>query len=656
MTNKLKTSLLLMTITGLQILFINADFVPSEQRTGRLLVLQEDGFGKHPDRIRHVLETLEGSVELKFSGQMQDLVTGMKLRVRGNRNGNVLAVDAAGVENISGGAANELPSASIGERKVLVLLVNFQDNPIQPKTVAEISNLVFSQANNFYKENSQQQMWLGGDVFGWYTLPLSQASCDTALIENAATQAVASAGISISGYQHIVYMFPNTTACTWGGLGTLGGSPGRIFLNGSFVGSDGYALIHELGHNLGLAHSGGLECGVSSVGSNCAKIEYGDPFDVMGTTHNGHFNAFQKEKLGWLNSLGFPPITTVQSSGSFTLSAYEAADSSAKALKILKSTDPVTGVRTWYYVEYRTLLGSDSYISALTNTNVPNGVVVHIGKDVAGISNPSLLDMTPVSFSSSTYDWNDSALPIGRTFTDPEAGLTLTTTAVNGSTATVTITMGPPLTNCGRASPILTASPQIQSGSAGTSLSYTVTVKNMDQAACGSSNFVFQVAHTLAWDENFAAGSVAVAPGAIASTTLTLRSPSYATGSNVVAFTATNSSAPTSFASANVSYQVVSGPQVSVATNLSSYSAGQTVGLQAIVMSGSAPVSGVKVSFSIRQPNGSVTTLSATTSPSGVALANYKLGRKPVKGNYTVTATATVGGLSGSGMTQFSVP
>jgi hypothetical protein len=87
-----------------------------------------------------------------------------------------------------------------------------------------------------------------------------------------------------------------------------------------------------------------------------------------------HFTAFQKERLGWLNAGVSPPITTVVSDGTYTLETYESAGSGPKALKILKSTDPSTGKRTWYYVESRQAIGFDAFLATdwytASNTNV----------------------------------------------------------------------------------------------------------------------------------------------------------------------------------------------------------------------------------------------------------------------------------------------
>ena len=66
------------------------------------------------------------------------------------------------------------------------------------------------------------------------------------------------------------------------------------------------------------------------------------------------------------------------------------AGAGPKALKILKSVDPATGRRTWYYVEYRRGYGFDSNLSS--NANLTSGVV-HTGSESTGNSS-YVLDVT----------------------------------------------------------------------------------------------------------------------------------------------------------------------------------------------------------------------------------------------------------------------
>src|SRR5262249_51796768 len=153
---------------------------------------------------------------------------------------------------------------------------------------------------NYYREASYQQASLYGDVYGVYTIAVNSTTCDTGAIANGAKNAVASeVGTGkLNSYRRLVYAFP-PNACGWWGLGTVGGNPSQAWVNGSFVNG---VVTHEMGHNFGLWHSHGLDCGSSPISNNCTALEYGDSLDVMGAAvPPKHFNAVQKELLGWLN-------------------------------------------------------------------------------------------------------------------------------------------------------------------------------------------------------------------------------------------------------------------------------------------------------------------------------------------------------------------
>jgi hypothetical protein len=184
-----------------------------------------------------------------------------------------------------------------------------------------------------------------------------------------------------------------------------------------------------------------MECGTVVLAATCGTIDYGDNVDTMGgpigVSFAAHFNAFQKERLGWLNSGASPPITTVLSDGTYTLEAYELVGSGPKALKILKSTDPTTGAKTWYYVEARQAVGSDAFLDDwYIVTNVLNGVLIRTGSESGG-NTSYILDMTPA-----TDSWWDAALVVGQSFQDPNAGVTLTTEWVTATGAAVTVRFG----------------------------------------------------------------------------------------------------------------------------------------------------------------------------------------------------------------------
>ena len=220
--------------------------------------------------------------------------------------------------------------------------------------------------------------------------------CDTTNLANLAKAAAQGAGATLANYSRFFYAFPSN-ACAWWGLGSVGGNPSQAWVNGDLALE---VAAHEIGHNFGLYHSRNMDCGAAPIGSNCTVNEYGDTLDIMGATR-GHFNAFQKERLGWLAPSQIVTLTQADG-GTYFLEPYSSSSTGVKALKILKSTDPATGRRTFYYVEARRGLGYDSFMS--TWTNVMTGVAVHTGSESSGNSS-YLLDMTP-----ETGSWYDPAL------------------------------------------------------------------------------------------------------------------------------------------------------------------------------------------------------------------------------------------------------
>jgi hypothetical protein len=404
---------------------------PLSELDGELEILHEDS--PTGGRYNYFLHSRGARYSLHFTGRPPEhLLTGAKIRVRGVQAGSTMAIggDATNVQQL---APAPVPNA-LGEQRSLVILVNFQDNPTEPYTIADTQTAVFGTASNFFLEGSYNQTWLAGDVAGWFTIALSSTVCDVTTLASQAQAAASAAGITLSAYTHYLYIFQN--ACGGLGLSTVGGNPSQSWINGTL---ELGVIAHELGHAMGLWHSHAFECGTVTLGPTCTVYEYDNFFDAMGNMYPGHYNAFQKERLGWLNAGASPPITTVLTDGTYTLETYELAGSGPKALKILKSTDPTTGQRTWYYVEARQAVGFDAFLA--NNTNVLNGVLISTGSESSGDTS-DLLDMTPVSASTIITDWLDPALVVGQSFNDPDAGVTMTTQWVTATQAAVTVQVG----------------------------------------------------------------------------------------------------------------------------------------------------------------------------------------------------------------------
>lgn len=429
------------------------DSMPAEVRTfieqhldleGELGVLYED-YEDGYARLHHFLKTDGERISLHFEAVPQGLLSGTPVSANGvlldeamalESGESILTLAAGGGKSggSNGGTAAAAPN-TFGDQKTLLLLVNFQDNPTEPYTATYAQSVVFGTVSDFFRENSYGQTWLSGDVYGWLTIALDSTVCDWHTLANQADTAAEAAGAYLSNYTHIVYAFQN--ACTGLGIGTVGGNPSQAWIMGDL---DVQVIAHELGHGLGLLHSHALDCGSTTLGDSCTLFEYGDRFDSMGNEHNtAHFSAFQKEQLGWLNNDVFPAITTVSTSGTYTVAPLETSDMRTKALKILKSTDATTGQRTWYYLEWRQASGFDAFLA--DNTNVLNGVLVHTGTE-GDADSSDLLDLTPASGILNVQDWADPALAVGDSFEDPDAGVTLRSEWVSDSEAAVTVFIG----------------------------------------------------------------------------------------------------------------------------------------------------------------------------------------------------------------------
>lgn len=410
---------------------------------GELEVFYEE-YANKKARLVNYLRTPQGQrISLHFKAQPPGLVTGTQVRAKGvllddsmaleSGDGSLTLAARGGTTGGSNGGTAAGPSAT-GEHKTLVILVNFQDNPIQPYT-PDFAKTVLTTTSDYFRENSSQQMWLNTDVTGWFTIANSSSVCDTWTIAAQAKEAASAAGYNLSAYTHHVYVFPQI-ACGWWGLSSVGGSPSNTWITGELKLG---VTAHELGHAIGLFHSHSLDCGANTLGATCTTYEYGDQMDMMGSSSAGHYNAFQKERLGWLNTSASPAITTVTSDGVFTLEPYAATGTGPKALKIPKSIDPLTGQQTWYYVEFRQAVGFDSVLAG--NTNVLSGVLIHTATTSNGNS-ANLLDMTPSSGTSIYLDWKDPALMAGGTFEDPATGVSITSDSVSSTQAVVTVRFG----------------------------------------------------------------------------------------------------------------------------------------------------------------------------------------------------------------------
>ncbi|OYP12055.1 peptidase M11 gametolysin, partial [Vibrio parahaemolyticus] len=436
--------------------------------------------------------------------------------------------------------------SSIGQQDTLVMLLNFKENPNdQPITSEEAHALVFGEVNDFYQENSYGKTWLSGQVAGWYTLPVSNQVCDYPSVQAEADKMARADGVVLEDYQRIIYIMTQS-GCAGGGSATTGKTfPSRAYIDGTL---SARVIAHEFGHNLGLSHAKALDCGDASVSSNCSVIEYGDSYDVMGTPDMGYINTYYKERMGWLNDAESPNILTATQDGLYEIAEYETQDITQNiALKIPRGVNPNTGLKEWFYVEYRQAMGYDQFLDdrsyMLFRGDVTDGVIVRLVEE--GAEESYILHMKPNSDYSQVYgrkDWKDTALPVGDSFTDPVSGLTINLASAANGFAGVNVSFDGSVTPsvCEMSAPSVsvkaTSDTQVN---AGDTVEYQLTVTNTANDVCGTIRFDVSAQVESGWQAS--SQSISLVSGESSVATIAVTSALSATsGDSPVTFNVVN--------------------------------------------------------------------------------------------------------------------
>ncbi len=431
------------------------------------------------------------------------------------------------VQSTTGGSA----IGALQNKTVLVLSLQLTGQPAPALSTEQLRQAVFTGANsaNTYFQNvsNGQVGFVGrinpnGDIYGPLSIPMTANSptCDHAVIRSQANTAAQNAGISITGYDHIVYFLgQRVSSCSWGGLGTVGGDPKYIWLNGS-TGMQNNLLQHEFGHNFGFNHAQGLFCTENgtrvSISNTCEVSEYGDDFDVMGrgTRHFGARSKFLTTsfKAPWLpvnNLKTFNKDT--ENNTTFTLkSSTTFASSGIQSIRIPRKTTlqgNQTVVTEYYYLEYST---NGTFNSMNTNGILANGILIRIGGDTTTTgSKTQLIDTTP-----NTITMSDAQLTAGKSFTDPVLGLRITNLSDNGQSAQVRIHFDEiykqPLvtSSCVNKVPLITVSPTQNTIASREIKSFSVTVTNaQDVSDCGTTPVPFTMSHQFSMNGNTFTGA-----------------------------------------------------------------------------------------------------------------------------------------------------
>lgn len=272
--------------------------------------------------------------------------------------------------------------------RVLVNLVNFQDDQRTPFT-REHAEAEMAQVTQFFADISPVRFEV--TVNDWRTLPIN-GTCDAEILK---------AQVDTSDDKTVI-AFPKRS-CGFAGQA----SEQTVLINTDRFGAN--IVAHELGHTYGMAHA-------ARINADGSIEQYGDFFDVMGTSSRlNYFNAFQREKAGWIT-------LPVVGSGAYVIPSYGAVKVWVRDLYPLSYDE-------YYMVEYRDPFGFDSW---MRDYGVQNGVIIRRVWDTS-----YLIDTTPNS-DIGDLEWLDAPLTVGRTFADSDFSVTLLSIDTGGATVSIT--------------------------------------------------------------------------------------------------------------------------------------------------------------------------------------------------------------------------
>jgi Concanavalin A-like lectin/glucanases superfamily/PKD domain/Carboxypeptidase regulatory-like domain len=351
-----------------------------------------------------------------------------------------------------------------GIKTLLFMRLNFTDDLAESISATDATNLMLNVSNWFF-EGSYSNTAIQATITPLLTMPQAKSYYaqqgtgygDFTLMSDA-LQVARTNGYTNTTYD--LYCIHYKPIFAFGGQAYVGAA-GAWLQSGTGVG----VPCHEFGHNYGLWHANSWTAPGDTVIGPGTNLEYGNLFDTMGSANAGdwQYTTYEKNLLGWLADSS---LATVTNSGTFRVYAYDGPlvnNGGAYALKIVKDS-----TRN-YWVELRQRFTSNEWIQ--------NGVMINWSAWQQSNGGGQLLDTTP----GSADGRNDAAVVVGRTFTDPIAGIHITpiqkynTTTPPSMDVVVNLGLFP-----GNHKPVVSLTPSATTAAINAPLTFTVTASDPD--------------------------------------------------------------------------------------------------------------------------------------------------------------------------------
>ena len=410
---------------------------------------------------------LDGVMYRAFvAGRWQEQRTVREATIEGVVLGDAMALGDAPTPEEQAAAGGEViadaPSLS-GPNTVLYLVARFSDEtnaPIDDTTALNQMGVL----NTFWLNNSGGTVSIRGLVNAGQVMdvvhivlpqPMSYGSTynsNLGQLLSDARAAAAAAGYNSANYNLDVVVTSNQ-GFSYAGRAYISGQGAHLVKPYTSLRTAG----HELGHNLGLYHANywrtdatrpfgkdSIPSGYVADSTGAEWVEYGHYFSVMSAQYSGemddpakpHYAPAEKVRLGWLSGSA---VRYVAGSGTNRLFRLDHRDTvgTPRGIRIETPATDYTGSGRYYWLSYR-------YAPWSTAQNwFRSGLQVDVARSGYGSDGAVMLDLTPYSKDAATpfYDPNnrpgsywtidnndklDGALVVGRTFSDPEAGIHIT--------------------------------------------------------------------------------------------------------------------------------------------------------------------------------------------------------------------------------------
>jgi hypothetical protein len=262
-------------------------------------------------------------------------------------------------------------------------------------------------------------------------------------------EAAAAVGFEAGPGRHLMLYLSSQTAgqpgCSYA-LAEVGSGPssgGRLYVRDRLPA----VVAHELGHNLGLAHSSGLQCDGALETGACRASGYRDYYDVMGASWSrlGSLTAPQAALLGVLPD-GAAAELGVRDAATEVVLAPLAAGEGIRAARL----EDAEG--TAYWLEYRAAAGRDAWLGRADQNPYRLEAGVLLRRAASFPDTSVLLDGSP----SAAAGWDtdlQAALPVGVPVVLSGGDFTVTVRSLDEGGATLEVVPVAPATAAAPAAP-----------------------------------------------------------------------------------------------------------------------------------------------------------------------------------------------------------